>query len=112
MRRDVITVRMRDECKWLSIPGIEPKIFERQIDAAIVTNFDHEKFYARKRAGETEIRVHSSRGCIDRALRFPFHDTDEVCDDFSFGSGLGQQHPGCGRAKAVIEGRPITTRLE
>lgn len=112
MRRDVIAVCMRDKREWLSIPGIEPKVFVRQINAAVVTNFDHEKFYARNCAGETGIRARSSWGCIDSALRFPFHEADEGCDDFSFGSGLGRQRPGCGRAKAVIEGGPITNRLE
>ena len=112
MRRDVIAVGMRDKREWLSLPRIEPKAFVRQINAALVTNFDHKKFYALNRTGETGIRPHSAHGSIDSALRFAFHDADEVFDDFSFGSGLGRQRPGCGRAKALIEGEPITTRLE
>ena len=48
---------MRDEREWLSIPRIEPKVFVRQVNAAVVTNFEHEKFYARNYAGETGIRV-------------------------------------------------------
>src|ERR1700730_10135149 len=144
MRRDVIAVRMRDKREWLSVPRVEPKVVVRQIDAAVVTNFDHEKFYVRNCAGETGIRwiersalgvkkwreaAYSSTsragardppdsepalisGCIDSVLQFPFHDSDEVCDDFSFSSSLRRQCPGCGRAKAVIEGGPITSRLE
>ena len=57
MGRDVIAVSMRNKRKWLSIPGIKPKIFLGQINAAVVTNFDHEKFYARNSAGETGIRL-------------------------------------------------------
>lgn len=112
MRRDVIAVGMRDKREWLSFPRIEPKVFERQINAPFVTNFDHKKFYVRNCVGETGIRFHAARGCIDSALRFAFHDTDEVFDDFSFGSGRGRQRLGRGRAKGLIEGGPITTRLE
>ena len=72
MRRDVIAVGMRDKRERLSIPGIEPKVFVRQINAAVVANFDHEKFYARNCAGDTGIRVHSSGGCIDSAVTIPF----------------------------------------
>jgi hypothetical protein len=60
MRCDVIAMSMGDEREWLWIPGIEPKIFVRKINTAIVTNFDHRKFYARNCAGETGIRVSSS----------------------------------------------------
>ena len=57
MRRDVIAVGMGDKGEWLSVPRIEPKVFVRQINAAVVANFDHEKFYARNCTGETGIRV-------------------------------------------------------
>ena len=56
MRRDVIAVGMRDKREWLSVPGIEPKSFVRQVNAPIVTNFDHGKFYPRNGADETGIR--------------------------------------------------------
>ena len=46
MWRDVIAVGMGNKREWLSVPGIQPKVFMRQINASIVANFDHEKFYA------------------------------------------------------------------
>ena len=62
MRRDVIAVGMRDKREWLSVPGIQPKVFLRQINAPVVANFDHKKFYPRNGARETGIRVRSSPG--------------------------------------------------
>ena len=41
MRRDVIAVRVRNKSERLRIPGIEPEILFRQINAALVPNFDH-----------------------------------------------------------------------
>ena len=41
MRRDMIAVRVRDEGKRLRIPGVEPDVFVRQINAAFVSHFDH-----------------------------------------------------------------------
>lgn len=70
MGRDVIAVSMRDKREWFSIPGIEPEIFIRQINAAVVTNVDHREFYARNYAGETGIPIYSALGCIASALRF------------------------------------------
>jgi hypothetical protein len=55
MRRDVIAVGMRNKRERLSIPGIKPKVFVRQKHAAVVTNVDHKKFYARNCTGETRF---------------------------------------------------------
>ena len=47
---DVIAVRVRDERERLSFPWIEPKIFVRQINAALVTDLNHERKITRKTA--------------------------------------------------------------
>src|SRR5947207_3468479 len=57
MRRDVIAVRVGNKRERLSIPGIKPDLFVRQIYAAVVTNVDHKKFYARNGPGETGFEV-------------------------------------------------------
>ena len=45
---DVIAVRVRDERERLSLPWIEPKIFVRQINAALVADLNHEGRITRK----------------------------------------------------------------
>jgi hypothetical protein len=45
VRRDVVAVGMRDKRERFSLPGIEPDTFVRQINAPVVANFDHGKFY-------------------------------------------------------------------
>ena len=41
MRRDVVAVGVGNEREWLRIPRIEPDLFVGQINAALVTNFNH-----------------------------------------------------------------------
>jgi hypothetical protein len=41
MRRDVIAVSMGDEGKRLGVPGVEPDRLIRQVNAALVSNFNH-----------------------------------------------------------------------
>ena len=47
VRRDVIAVRVRNEGEALRVPRIEPQILRGQINAALVTNIDHARIYAR-----------------------------------------------------------------
>jgi hypothetical protein len=46
-----------DKRERLSVPRVEPKIFSRQINTAVVTHIDHQKLYPRNSTGETGIRV-------------------------------------------------------
>jgi hypothetical protein len=41
MRRDVIAVRVRDERERLGVPRVEPDLFVRQINAALISDFNH-----------------------------------------------------------------------
>lgn len=41
MRRDVIAMRVRNECEILGLPRIEPEILARQKHAAVVSDIDH-----------------------------------------------------------------------
>ena len=41
MRRDVIAVRVRDKGERFRLPRVEPEIRLRQINAALITHFDH-----------------------------------------------------------------------
>jgi len=43
----VVAVRMRDESEMFRVPGVEPQVVRGQINAALITNFDHNKNYAR-----------------------------------------------------------------
>jgi hypothetical protein len=67
--RDVIAVGMRDKREWLSLPGIEPKVFVWQVNAPIVTNFDHEKIL---RAKLRRRNRDSSRLILVVALTVPY----------------------------------------
>jgi hypothetical protein len=91
MSGDVIAVGMGNERERLSVPGIEPKIFVWQINAALVTDLDHAKKLRAKPSGRN---WHSAaRGCIDGVLRFPFRHPDEVCDVIF--PGCDEQRFGC-----------------
>jgi len=41
MRRDVIAMRVRNECEILGFPWVEPEILSRQKHAAVVSDIDH-----------------------------------------------------------------------
>ena len=41
MQRDVVAVCVRDKREGLWLPGIEPQVLLRQINSALITNFDH-----------------------------------------------------------------------
>jgi hypothetical protein len=43
VRRYVVAMRVRDESEVLRIPWVQPQILPRQINAAFVTNFNHQK---------------------------------------------------------------------
>src|SRR5262245_38188001 len=45
VRRDVVTVRVGNERKRLCVPGVQPKILLRQVNTALVTNFNHPENY-------------------------------------------------------------------
>src|ERR1043166_3762765 len=55
MGRDMIAVRVRDKCKGLRIPRIEPQILPGQIDTPLIPNFNHEKIYPTCEPGATHI---------------------------------------------------------
>ena len=41
MRRDVIAMRVRNKCKILGLPRVEPEILSRQKHAVVVSDIDH-----------------------------------------------------------------------
>src|SRR5262249_48224234 len=45
MWRDVVTVRVGNERKGLRVPRVQPEILLRQVNTALVTNFDHVENY-------------------------------------------------------------------
>src|SRR6516162_1709709 len=45
--RDVVAMRVGNERKVLCFPWIQPDILFRQVDSALVTNFNHKKKYFR-----------------------------------------------------------------
>ena len=53
MWRDVIAMRVRHKRQPFRIPGVEPEILVREINAALVSDLDHRSNYARKRAVAT-----------------------------------------------------------
>ena len=45
MRRDVVTVRVGNERETFSVPRVQPEIPLRQVNTALVANFDHAENY-------------------------------------------------------------------
>ena len=45
VQRNVVTVRVRNECKIFCVPWVEPEILLRQVNTALITNFDHPENY-------------------------------------------------------------------
>ena len=45
MRRDVVTVRVGNERETFCVPRVQPEILLRQVNTALVANFDHAENY-------------------------------------------------------------------
>ena len=45
VRRDVVTVRVRNERETFCVPWVQPEILLRQINTALVANFNHTENY-------------------------------------------------------------------
>src|SRR5262245_35300876 len=45
VRRDVITMRVRNESERFCIPWIQPEILLRQVNTAVIANLDHHESY-------------------------------------------------------------------
>src|SRR5215475_13322267 len=45
VRRNVVTVRVRNECKRFCVPWVEPEILLRQVNTAFIANFNHLENY-------------------------------------------------------------------
>jgi hypothetical protein len=45
VRRDVVTVRVGNERETFSVPWVQPEILLRQVDTALIANFDHAENY-------------------------------------------------------------------
>ena len=50
VRRDVVAMRVRNERETFCVPWIQPEILLRQVNAALVANFDHAENYFAIRA--------------------------------------------------------------
>ena len=45
VRRDVVTVRVGNERETFCVPWVQPEILLRQVNTALVANFDHAENY-------------------------------------------------------------------
>ena len=45
VRRDVVTVRVGNKCETFCVPWVQPEILLRQVNTALVANFDHAENY-------------------------------------------------------------------
>src|SRR6516165_8793484 len=45
VRRDVVAVRVRNECNTFCIPWVQPEILLGQVNAAFIANFNHMENY-------------------------------------------------------------------
>jgi hypothetical protein len=57
MRRNVIAVSVRNERERFRVPRIEPEIQFRQVNAALVANFNHLRNYFRIQASAIAVTV-------------------------------------------------------
>jgi hypothetical protein len=76
--RDVVNVRVRNEGEAFCIPGVEPQILVRQINAALKTNINHRENLGGK-DGKRNYRTHRFHAThIDMQDVSPFHYGDET----------------------------------
>ena len=45
MRRDVVTVRVRNERERFCVPWVQPEILLREVNTTLIANFDHAQNY-------------------------------------------------------------------
>jgi hypothetical protein len=110
MRCDVVAVGVGDERKRLPVPRVEPDVFVRQKDAALVTNFNHaEKLRVKRRLAKLSASLTPHR--CSRFIK-----ANEIRGAFSCGNDLGQHGPGRAPAQAdakgLDEGGRFACRLE
>jgi hypothetical protein len=71
--RDVVNVRVRNEGEVFCIPGVEPQILLRQINAALKTNINHRENLGGKQ-GKRNCRTHRFHATyVDMQHVSPFH---------------------------------------
>ena len=56
VRCDVVAVRVRNERETFCVPWIEPEILLRQVNAALIANFNHAQNYFQIRASSMPAR--------------------------------------------------------
>src|SRR6476660_9021355 len=108
MRRDVVTVRVGNEGETFSVPWVQPEIPLRQVNAALVANFDHAKkllrnlreFHSTADAGE------HPRLRVDSCLKDPLYYGNEICrgtSNFDFPSCFRSREGRTGGAQSHRE---------
>jgi hypothetical protein len=64
VRRDVVAVRVGNECETFCVPWVQPEILLRQVNTALVANFDHaENYFAICVSSIARLMPMSTVGC-------------------------------------------------
>jgi hypothetical protein len=63
VRRDVVTVRVGNECETFCVPGIQPKILLWQVNTSLVADLDHAENYFAICVSSTARLMSSTVGC-------------------------------------------------
>lgn len=63
VRRDVVTVRVRNECETFCVPRIQPEILLWQVNTSLVANLDHAENYFAICVSSTARLMSSTVGC-------------------------------------------------
>src|SRR2546430_10910655 len=101
VRRDVVTVRVGNERETFCIPWVQPEILLRQVNTALVANFDHaENYFAICLSSIARLMPNERRWLrVDTCPKDPFYYGNEICRRTSNFDFLGcfrsrEGHPG------------------
>src|SRR4029450_555549 len=101
VRRDVVTVRVGNERKTFCVPWVQPEILLRQVNTALVANFDHaENYFAICGSSIARLMPLSTEGLrVDTCLKDPLYSGSEISRRTSNFDFLGcfrswEGHPG------------------
>ena len=91
MRRDMITVRVGNERETFSVPWVQPEIPLRQVNTALVANFDHaENYLAICVSSIATVDAEEHPGLrVDTCLKDPLYYGSEICRSTSNFDFLG-----------------------
>src|SRR5438034_4809855 len=81
VRRDVVTVRVGNERETFCLPWVQPEILLRQVNTALVANFDHAENYF-PICVSSIARADADEHCglrVDTCLKDPLYYGNEIC---------------------------------